>query len=50
LNTTIRCEIIRVSNNVIEEDISYILRDYSDVATEQEFINFRVEVLNELRY
>jgi hypothetical protein len=48
LNTCITSEVIRVSNNVIDERITYILRDYSTVATEQEFRNFRIETLNEL--
>jgi hypothetical protein len=49
LNTSIISDIIHVSNNVIDENITYILRDYVTVATEQEFKNFRLEALNELK-
>jgi hypothetical protein len=49
LNTAITSDIIRVSKNVIDENITYILRDYSIVATEQEFKKFRLEVLNDLK-
>lgn len=45
INPSVRLETISISNGVIEEKINYLLRDYSDTATIEEFEEFKNKTL-----
>jgi hypothetical protein len=48
INSSITSKTISVHNGVINGDIIPILRDYADLATEEEFQEFREKTLKEL--
>lgn len=47
-DTFITTENITVSNGVIDEEITYFLRDYADIATETQFNDFKNIALNDI--
>jgi hypothetical protein len=48
IETSILNKFILVSNNIVNAELSIYLRDYADLATEQEFLDFRSNAFNEL--
>lgn len=40
--------IVRAERNIVGEDLTILLRDYADIATEEEFEKFKEDALNKI--
>lgn len=50
IHTSIKKDTVRVGNlDIVSNDINYYLRDYSDIATEIEYNNFKKQALKDLK-